>query len=310
VFFAIFTAFLWAILPFVLVPLFQAVDVLHVISFRFVFSFAVVFSFLGFRYRWKWKRIFQWSLPVLAAGLLLSLNYFGFSYGLSLTTASTAQILIQSGPLIFTVLGLFVLKERLSKVQILGLALACVGFLLFYEDKIQNFLGSVANYKEGVFWIFVGGLSWGVYAIFHKIACRRHDPQQINLMIYLTGSILYVPWLSPTNLISLSTSVWLLLLFASVNTVLAYGSLSEALKRMPSTKVSLILCLNPILTMLISEIGTAFEISWLGTEVLQEMAWVGGGLVILGAILVVSGKEVAVKKSTVKDRPLKSTKRS
>jgi drug/metabolite transporter (DMT)-like permease len=235
--------------------------------------------------------MFQLSFSVFAAGVLLSLNYFGFSYGLSLTTASTAQVLIQSGPLIFTLLGLLVLKERLSRIQIFGLLLASLGFLIFYRDQLESFIGSISSYQKGVFWVFMGGVSWGAYAIFHKFACRRHDPQQINLMIYFVGSVLYLPFLNFEELVGLSRTTWILLMIASLNTVLAYGSLSEALKRMSAAKVSIILCLNPILTMLISALGSFLGLSWMQHEVLREFAWLGAGLVILGAVCVVSGKE-------------------
>ncbi len=288
--FAIGTAFLWAILPFALVPIFARLDVTSVIGFRFGFSFLVLFIWLGFRNQWRLKKIFAWSPLVLIAGLLLAFNYYGFSYGLSLTTASTAQILIQIGPLIFTLLGILVFRERLNWLQVFGLALASVGFLLFYEEQLANLLADTDNFNLGVLWVFLGGLAWGVYAIFHKLAGKKYAPQAINISIYGLSTLVYIPFVKWEIFENLDFSLWALLLFSGFNTIFAYGFLSEALKRISATKVSLIICLNPILTMIISEL--AFQLNWSGIrhDNLKAMAWMGAICVVAGAIFVVSGK--------------------
>ncbi len=293
--FAIGTAFLWAILPFALVPIFARLDVPSVIGFRFAFSFVILFLWLGFKNNWKLKKIFAWSPMVLAAGALLALNYFGFSHGLSLTTASTAQILIQTGPLIFTLIGLFVFREKLNPVQIFGMALASVGFLLFYEEQLSNLLEGAQSFNLGVFWVFVGGLTWGVYAVFHKLAAKKYAPQTINMSIYALATLLYLPFVKVQEFEKADSLLWALLIFSGFNTVFAYGFLSEALKRTSATKVSLIICLNPILTMIISEVASQLDLHGIRHDNLKSMAWMGAICVVVGAIFVVSGKPKIAK---------------
>jgi len=297
-FFAIGTAFLWAILPFALVPIFAQLDVTSVIGFRFAFSFLVLFIWLGFRNQWKLKKIFAWSPLVLAAGLLLALNYYGFSYGLSLTTAATAQILIQTGPLIFTLLGIFIFRERLNWLQIFGLALASVGFLLFYEEQLASLLADTSAFNLGVLWVFIGGLAWGIYAVFHKLAAKKYAPQAINLSIYGLSSLVYIPFIKLQTFQNVDPLLWGLLLFSGFNTIFAYGFLSEALKRISATKVSLIICLNPILTMILSEVAAQMRWDGVRHDDLKAMAWMGAICVVVGAIFVVSAKPKIAKDVT------------
>lgn len=297
-FFAIGTAILWGILPFALVPIFAHLDITSVIGFRFFFSFIVLMVWLGFKNQWRLKQMFALSPSVYGAGALLALNYYGFSYGLSLTTAATAQILIQIGPLIFTLLGLMVFRERLSAGQILGMATASVGFLLFYQEQLASLMSDTKSFNLGVFWVFVGGLSWGVYAVFHKLSAKKYAPQTINLSIYALSTFLYLPIVKFETFQNLEGWLWALLIFSGFNTIFAYGFLSEALKRTSATKVSLIICLNPILTMIISEVASQMHWSEIRHEDLKPMAWLGALSVVIGAILVVSAKSKVAKDFT------------
>ncbi len=178
----------------------------------------------------------------------------------------------------------------------LGLALAIVGFGLFYEDKVSHLLVDLKSYNAGILWILFGGLTWALYAVFHKIACKKHETQQINLVIYGLSSLLYLPFISFSGLQSLDSVNWILLISTGFNTILAYGAVAEALKHAPASKVSLIICLNPILTMILSSLAFSFDVKWMEGEILKSLAWAGAGLVIVGAALVVSGRKAKDQK--------------
>lgn len=289
--FAFTTAFMWGILPFLLTPLFQHAQVISIIWFRFTASFLLLMGWL----RWqgaldlKGLRHLHWS--VWLAGVCLSLNYYGFSYGLSLTNAASAQILIQSGPIFFAVLSLFVFRERLKRMQWLGVLLALLGFAIFWKDQVKHFLEAIARYNAGLLWIAIGGVSWGIYAVLLKWANQRHPPQVVNLGIYLLSAITYAPLVRYSDFGQAGPGTYALLISTSLNTIVAYGCLSEAVKRLSAAKVSLIICLNPLLTLFIIQCASVAGWSLAKREQLHLGSWIGAFFVIAGAVLVVRGRE-------------------
>lgn len=289
------TALFWGFLPFILIPVLRDVGVVEVVWFRFLFSFLFLFCTLGWRYRARLSDVFRAHPAAYAAGVALALNYYCFSKGLHLTTASTAQILIQSGPLVFTLLSLFAFRERLSRSQWVGIVVATLGFALFYKNKLENLLGDIHIYQVGVLWVLMGGLTWAIYAYFSKIAGQRIAGQRNNLVIYGLSTLLYWPFVEFSNFTELSTSSLGLLVLSGVNTLIAYGALSEALERTSSAKVSIIVALNPLITLTVSTLGYYLVWSWIPPERLEPMAWFGGMMVMTGAVLVVAARSTTKK---------------
>ena len=72
--------------------------------------------------------------------------------------------------------------------------------------------------------------------------------------------------------------------------MLAYGSLGEALKYAPANKVSVIITLNPIITIISMAILDQFNYEWLGKEMTSPTGYFGAALVLTGAALAVIKK--------------------
>ena len=285
------TAFMWGILPFLLTPIFRQVEVVSVIWFRFTTSFLLVLGLLRWQGQLDVKSLPRLHSSVWLAGVFLSVNYFGFSYGLSLTNAASAQILIQSGPIFFAVLSFFVFREHLRRVQLIGVGVALIGFGLFWKDQAKHLLAAISEFNRGLLWIAIGGFSWGVYALFLKQANQRHPPQVVNLGIYLLSAILYTPLAHYGNFASIGPGTSALLVSTALNTFIAYGCLSEAVKRLSAAKVSLIICLNPLLTLFIIQASAFSGLTLPKHEELHLGSWIGALCVIVGAVLVVRGRE-------------------
>ena len=76
---------------------------------------------------------------------------------------------------------------------------------------------------------------------------------------------------------------WSLLLVLGLNTLIAYGLFGVALKLAPASQVSIIITLNPILTLAIIAVGGAY-FSFIPEEPISATGYLGAALVMTGVI--------------------------
>lgn len=277
----------WAFLAIALEVATRYLDSLSIVFLRFAVAFSVLSIILLLR-RPAAFRILR-TLPILAviAGAMLGANYFGFMQGLHLTTPGTAQVIIQFGPVSLALIGIFLYKEKLRPVQVLGFLVAIVGFILFYYDKLLYFVEQEDIFNQGVLFIFFGAFTWVVYAILQKGLVKKHAPQSLNLIIYLVPALIFAPAADFAKLITFDTWVYFLLAFLGINTLIAYGALAEAFKRVEANTISIIITLNPIITFTAMEIFEALGATWISGEPMALAGIIGATVFFSGAVLVV-----------------------
>lgn len=227
---------------------------------------------------------------MLAAGFLLAINYVGFMKGLEHTSPANAQVLIQFAPILFAIFGTLLFRERLTKRQWLGLGLACFGFAFFYSQQLENLLVSAGEYVKGNLFILIGALSWAVYALFNKSAVQGRSPQEVSMYVYGVAALVLFPTADLSSFVEFSWQVWLLFGFLAFNTIVAYGCLSEAMKRLKSATVSVVIILNPLITIAVIYLSNLFQLDLDMEKPLSLLTLLGALAILMGAILVVLGK--------------------
>ena len=281
------TAALWGVLAIVLKYALQRFSGNTIIWFRFTFSFV----FLAGYYLIHRPRFFEILIkpPILGilAGLAIAGNYLGFTNGVALTSPSNAQILIQISPLLVAVVGVVYFKESLSRLQKSGFGIAVAGFVLFYWDQIQHLMISSQQYTRGNIWIVFAAITWAFFAVCQKLLVKIWAPQQTNLLIYLVAAIVFFPQAVFHEFQGLSLSDCLTLTFLGANTLIAYGTLGEALKLLPANQVSAIIVLNPMITLIVVGILSIQQLPWLSSESTTPVGYAGALLLLAGVGLVV-----------------------
>jgi drug/metabolite transporter (DMT)-like permease len=136
---------------------------------------------------------------------------------------------------------------------------------------------------------------WSLYALGQKSLVAFHPPQSLNIFIFLLSTIIYAPFASYSSMMNYSLFTWFVLLLCGLNTFIAYGAVAEAIKCMPAAIVSVIISLNPLLTMIIMKFINQSEI--LGTnndlrEALGSTGLWGASLLIAGAVLIIAGPKI------------------
>ncbi len=237
--FASVTAVLWGLLPIFLKLAVQTVPAVSIAWFRFFFAAIVLYLILHFRGDQP-QRIFKFPpwLGVLA-GLGLAGNYFGVTQAVNYSGPSNVAVLIQTAPVMLVMIGVFVFKERLDRIQTVGILIAAVGFIFFYRDQTEN-VSDISLYSSATWLIIFASAVWALYMVCQKILNRKMAAQSLNLLVYGVAALALFPMADWNDFSGLRWGDWALLVFLGINTIVAYGAIAEAIKLIPLSLISMV----------------------------------------------------------------------
>lgn len=281
------TVAFWGVLPLALKLVLESVDAVTLTWFRFLIAAAFVAITLGRRkslpslLRRGWR-----SYGLMTAAMLgLFFNYLFFQMGLEMTTPATAQVLIQLSPMLFLLCSVVIFHERLTLAQIAGLITLFVGLGLFFHHRLGEFDHLDGRYALGVGCILLAGVTWAAYALAQKQLLSEMTSPSIMLVIYAGSALLASFGAHPSKIIELDALRVGLLIFAALNTIIAYGAFAEALAHWEAARVSAVLALTPILTLISVQVGHALWPDIVPSEELPLLSYVGAGLVVAGSMV-------------------------
>ncbi len=304
---AIFTGVCWAVLAIGLKYALQFTHTGTIVWLRMLVAFLLLLGFLlVYRPPLVRKTFSGISITGILAGLFLAGNYFGYLHGLELSTANNAQIMIQMGPIFLLFAGVFYFHEELRWIQWLGIALAFTGFVFFNWDQVLIALGDQkGRYLLGNVWLMGAALIWAFYAILQKIMIQRGwNPQQVNLLLFGVATVVLTPLVTWSDFNGLSAFQWFVLFLLGLNSVVAYGAFAEALNLIPASHVSLIICCNPLLTILLMDLMTRYDVNFVSAEPVAWRGYLGAGLVVSGVAIAVSLRKRIQKKVVTRPKLL------
>jgi drug/metabolite transporter (DMT)-like permease len=285
------TAFFWGFLPIALKVAVQEVEPVTIVWFRFVLAFAMLAAWQGVKNPVSFKLLVKPPLLLVLAAVALTWNYLGYMLGIHYTTPSNAQLFIQTGPIMLALSGFLFFKEKITRIQVVGFAIAILGLSFFYHDQLSVFIDNNGNYNIGVILTLTAALAWATYAALQKKLVTKYSTESLNLFLFALPVIVYLPFINLAPLLQLNWLWWLLLAFLGANTFIAYTALAEALKYTDASIVSIVIIVNPIITFITMGILTALDVSWVAHEHFSMITILGASLVITGIILVARKKK-------------------
>ena len=237
---------------------------------------------------WVPRPALPWS-RLVALGLLLYVGQFGLLFsamGVGLSPGLAAAVM-QSQAVFTVVLAALVLRERPSRLQAVGVAVASAGLALIGVDRVVE--GGASSSAAGFLLCLGAGLSWG----FGNLVARRSGTTQ-GLGLVVWGSVVAAPVLlaaaavavGPARLLSAVAAVdvpgMLALAYLTVlATVFGFGTWSSLMARYPAAAVA------PF-TMLVPPIGLLTAWIALGEKV-SALALLGSALVVGGLLVPQAG---------------------
>ena len=282
---ALATVLLWGFLSIALkLLLLGGMDAFTITWYRLMASALLLIAFQAYRGRLPSLGslgVRGWTLQGIALFGLVG-NYVLFALALDFVPPATAQLVIQLAPLLFLVGSLAIFRETFSQLQWLGVGVLIVGLLFFFNDRLAALVRFEGSEAVGVALVVVAAVVWSGYALAQKQLLVRLSSVNILLLIYVGASLLLWPLASPGQIAALGGFELGLLAFGVFNTLAAYGCFAEALEHWEASRVSAVISLTPLVTLLavygILAIWPALEI---GARL--------DGLGIGGAVLVVAG---------------------
>lgn len=284
------TAVMWGLLPLALKGVLDALDPITLTWYRFSVSAAIALIWYGHR---SGKSLLAMLRPqylpltlTVLVGLLV--NYVLYIFGLDYTTAGAAQITIQLAPLLLLVGSVWLFKEPFSPRQWGGVAAFSCGLILFFNQRMGGEFNE--QYLLGIALVLGAALSWTGYGLAQKKLLTHFKPQDILLLIYLCGTLVFLPASDPGAVTSLTPLQLALLAFASLNTIIAYGAFAQSMAHWEASRTSAIITLAPLLTLLFVQPVSWWAPDFMETEPLNWLSWLGAALVVGGSIVAAIAK--------------------
>ncbi|MBF9000102.1 DMT family transporter [Vibrio nitrifigilis] len=255
------TALFWGMIPIALKLSSGFADPVTLTWSRFTFAAIVVFV-----WQWQHGRLHEFRqlnrkewLRLFAAGCFLIINYTTFAWGVTFLRPEVAQLGMQISPVFMALGGLLFLKEQVSWQQWACFGLLILGLLVFFHPVLTgDYHGDVHNLVTGLIIIFISAFSWCIYALTQKTLFKKLSSSNILLMIYILATVVMAPFSSPMLLTTMSSNDTWVMLFCCINTVVAYGAFTQAMRYWETVQVSAVIAVVPVVVFVLTELCVVF----------------------------------------------------
>ncbi|BFU60898.1 MULTISPECIES: DMT family transporter [Rodentibacter] len=290
--FALITVMAWGSLPLALKQVLSAMSAQTIVWYRFVVATLALLLLLAYKKKLpELAKIGQYGWLVIIGVLGLAGNFLLFSSSLNYIDPSVAQIFIHLSSFGMLVCGVFIFKEKLGLHQKIGILLLLIGLGLFFNDRFDVFNG-LNRYSIGVILSVSAALVWVAYGMAQKLMLRKFSSQQILLMMYFGCAIVFTPMAEFSQVQALTPFAFACFIYCCLNTLIGYGAYAEALNRWDVSKVSVVVTLVPLFTILFSHLAHFFSPEYFAVPELNTVSYIGAFIVVCGAILSAIGHKL------------------
>lgn len=254
---------------------------LQVSAWRMIVAGAVALPWLLHAHARERLPAREWPLLVLLGLIGFGLSKFLGFWGLALTTATDASLLMAVEPLFTLALGWLVLREALGGRRVLAFALGAAGaWLLIARGVRLPSLGAAYVLGDAVF--VLGLLGEAVYSVLGKSLLERHSAGRVTAATIVASLALWLPVAAGDGLVHgwppLSAGVVAAIAFMALGgTIGAFWAWFYALEELEAGLAALTIFVQPVW-------GAALSV-WLLGEPLRPATLAGGALVLASLYL-------------------------
>lgn len=283
---ALITSLLWGALPIALKSILKSLDPVTTIWYRF--SLAAILQTMIICHKRRFPTgIFKPRVRWLWFGAVIGLvaNHTLFVLGLNYLQPVATTIFIQLAPIFLLAGSLFIFKEPFSRQQWTGLSVLVAGMIMFFIPELRESAALTGEFFAGAGLIMLAAMGWAVYALCQKQLLVYYSSQQVITVVFLAGILLLLPGARPLMLMHLDAVRIGLVLFAGLNTIIAYGAFSEALNHWDASRVGAVLTIIPVLSVVLMLAAQTLFPVYIDPELLTPVKFIGAGIVVAGSMI-------------------------
>lgn len=236
----------------------------------------------------------DFPLLILCGFLGIAANQLFFFNGLSLTSPIDASIIITAVPVLVLVFSTFILKERITLIKLIGIALGATGavILILYGEKAGGTSSILGNS-----FVFINASTYALYLVLVKPLMKKYNPITIVSWAFLFGFLFMFPFgindLLSTDFAAFTSHTYLTIAFVVLGTTfLTYLFNIYALSKVAPSIAGSYIYLQPVVSFIMVAIY-AFVLNF--DEYAQDIGFVK----IFSCLMVVVGVYLISKKSKI-----------
>jgi drug/metabolite transporter (DMT)-like permease len=209
------------------------------------------------------------------------------NWGVERSTATNAALLIIVEPVALMLLGPLLFRERLSRREAAGAALALLGSLVVVVNGIPGVSVALAPHWRGDLLLIASGLAYAAYSLFGRPVLDRHPATVVTARSIVWGAVVMAPfaaaeWIAGARPAVTPMAVLATLYLSVVITAFGYLIWNYALARVGATRTGIFVNVQPV-------VGALLGVALLG-EPLTPYTVAGGALGVLGLWMTVSAR--------------------
>jgi drug/metabolite transporter (DMT)-like permease len=257
---------------------------LSIAFYRLLFTTLLIFPFILIR---KKTRDELRTLPratlliMLVIGVILAIHFSLWITSLKMTSVASSVILVTAHPVLVAPVSFYFLKEKLSWVNALGIAISLIGVAVLVIGN-YGFAAFGLDTIEGNIFALLGGIAAGLYILGGRKLRKTVSTVSYAFVVYTVGTItlFFICLVLSAPVYNLTiTDYEIILLMALVSGILGHTLYNWSLGYIRASIMSVALLGEPIGSSLL-----AYAIPWIHQEP-SLYTVIGGGIILVGIYL-------------------------
>jgi len=211
--------------------------------------------------------------------------------GIARTTALDASLIIATAPLfiilggsVVCIKGVVCLREKVTRLEKLGLAIALTGVgATVLQPLLEGGIFAGGN-LAGNLLVLASNISWTAFTLLTKEAFKRFSPLLVTATSFIFGFFTFLPLALienpnlPSALIRIPPSAWTGILYMSLlSSIVAYFAYAWAVSKIEASEAAVFAYLEPIFSV-------PFAYLWLGE--VPTAAFLIGAIIIAAGVVI------------------------
>ena len=259
---------------------------LTIAFYRMFFTTLLILPFVFFKKKTR-KEIINLSknkiMLMIAIGIILAIHFSLWITSLKLTSVASSVILVSSHPIIVAPLSHFLLREKLSKINITGITLAIFGIVILVYGN-YGFKSISIDTLEGNILALLGGFAAAFYILGGRVVRKTTSTLTYTSIVYGVSAIVLflICIFYNTQILNIDIRDYqLIFIMAIISGIFGHTLYNWVLKYLKTSLVSVALLGEPVGSTIF-----AFIIPWINQ--IPSQYTIFGGVIIFSGIYMVA----------------------